>query len=545
MPRIDDIEVIINGEDNSRGAFKTFNGSMTKMGEIAGGILIANVFGKLTESIKGFAFGALQGAKDLEQLEISFTTMLGDADKAKKLINEITEAAKATPFELPELQRASKSLLAFGIEADDIIPTLIRLGDVSSGIGIRVEDIAEIYGKARVQGRLFAEDINQLTGRGIPIIAQFAKQLGVAESEVKGLVEQGIIGFPQLEQAFKDMTGEGGQFEGLMAAQSESLAGIQSNIADTINVMSTDIIRESGLFDIIKQGATEFLEFITNNKDEIKSFFTDFVDGLKDGAKFAQEFLTPIFTWIKENPALVEGIVKFTVAFVALKTAIALTNGFMISFITKVTLLTLRAITMSVSFATATGQVGLFGASLGAVTLGIGGMITLAAALGAAWVVAISDMIGKINEAEASLKKASQTRMDLQQRGADVTATKKQELVASGELSQEQAGKIRDIQDLSRFLNAGVIPSFAQGGDFITNGPQAIMVGDNPSGQERVTVTPLGEDGGGGMTLNLTINASDIISEGNLIQKILDGIGDMAGMQGVEPSELLNMSTPL
>jgi hypothetical protein len=32
---------------------------------------------------------------------------------------------------------------------------------------------------------------------------------------------------------------------------------------------------------------------------------------------------------------------------------------------------------------------------------------------------------------------------------------------------------------------------FAKGGDFITNGPQSIMVGDNPGGQERVQVTPL------------------------------------------------------
>ena len=35
------------------------------------------------------------------------------------------------------------------------------------------------------------------------------------------------------------------------------------------------------------------------------------------------------------------------------------------------------------------------------------------------------------------------------------------------------------------------LPSFARGGDFITNGPQKILVGDNPSGRERVTIRPL------------------------------------------------------
>jgi len=56
-----------------------------------------------------------------------------------------------------------------------------------------------------------------------------------------------------------------------------------------------------------------------------------------------------------------------------------------------------------------------------------------------------------------------------------------------------------------------VVPSFAQGGDFITSGSQMIMVGDNPSGRERVQVTPLdagGEPtgGGGSVQINFTGN---------------------------------------
>jgi len=34
------------------------------------------------------------------------------------------------------------------------------------------------------------------------------------------------------------------------------------------------------------------------------------------------------------------------------------------------------------------------------------------------------------------------------------------------------------------------IPSFATGGDFVTNGPQMMLVGDNPGGKERVSITP-------------------------------------------------------
>ena len=56
----------------------------------------------------------------------------------------------------------------------------------------------------------------------------------------------------------------------------------------------------------------------------------------------------------------------------------------------------------------------------------------------------------------------------------------------------------------------GEIPSFATGGDFVTNGSQMIMVGDNPSGKERVQVTPLdagGDPTGGGGSVNITFNS--------------------------------------
>ena len=46
----------------------------------------------------------------------------------------------------------------------------------------------------------------------------------------------------------------------------------------------------------------------------------------------------------------------------------------------------------------------------------------------------------------------------------------------------------------------------ATGADFITQGRQTLIVGDNPTGRERVQVTPLGNTGGGGGDSSVTIN---------------------------------------
>ncbi len=184
---------------------------------------------------------ALGAAANYEQSEIAFGTMLGSADKARRLMKDLADFGKKTPFELPELIESSKKLVAFGTAQEKLIPTLRRLGDIAAGVGVPVNELAELYGKAQVQGRLFAEDVNQLTGRGIPIIQEFARQFKVADSEVKELVESGQIGFPQLEKAFENLTKEGGKFGGLMEAQSASLSGMVSNFKDGIGEMMRQI----------------------------------------------------------------------------------------------------------------------------------------------------------------------------------------------------------------------------------------------------------------------------------------------------------------
>lgn len=183
----------------------------------------------------------IRKAAEMEQVQTAFSTLLGGADKAKAALSDLKDFAAKTPFEFPELADAARSLIAFGIEQKDLIPTLRAVGDVASAVGAPIGEIAEIYGKARVQGRLFAEDINQLTGRGIPIIQELAKQFGVAETQVKGLVEKGSVNFSNLEAAFVSLTSKGGKFFGMMDQQSQTVAGRWSTLKDRFNELLTGI----------------------------------------------------------------------------------------------------------------------------------------------------------------------------------------------------------------------------------------------------------------------------------------------------------------
>ena len=204
---------------------------------LAGAGLKASLGGALAGGAAAIAGGvkAVTAAADFEQTKVAFATLIGDAAKAEETLARLRKLGAETPFEFPELADAGRKLIAFGEGADTVPETLRRIGDVSAGIQAPVNEIAELYGKARVQGRLFAEDINQLTGRGIPIIQELAKQFGVSDSQVKKLVESGKVGFPAIEQAFIALTSNGGKFAGMMAAQSKTTAGMFSTLKDTVN----------------------------------------------------------------------------------------------------------------------------------------------------------------------------------------------------------------------------------------------------------------------------------------------------------------------
>ena len=69
------------------------------------------------------------------------------------------------------------------------------------------------------------------------------------------------------------------------------------------------------------------------------------------------------------------------------------------------------------------------------------------------------------------------------------------------------AAGLANVLTISRSM--GDLKAFATGGDFVTSGPQMIMVGDNPGGRERVQVTPLSSpniNGPQGITVNIQGN---------------------------------------
>lgn len=302
------LDVVLGAKDKTATGINSALGKISSFSKTAQNI-VAGVFQGVGQKIADVALGALKSlgegfnlAANFEQAQVALETMLGSGEKAKTLLKELSDFAAATPFEFPELVDASKKLIAFGIDAKELVPTLRSIGDIASGVGVPVSELAEIFGKAKVQGRLMAEDINQLTGRGIPIIQELAKQFGVAESEVRGLVTAGAIGFPQLDKAFKDLTSGGGKFTGMMEKQSRTVTGLMSTLKDSIG-MTMKGVAESIIEGLNLRGAissvTSMASSIGPILQTIAKTVTGWIMDLVGSITKFSDFMKPIWqgTW--------------------------------------------------------------------------------------------------------------------------------------------------------------------------------------------------------------------------------------------------------
>lgn len=213
-----------SGTNNADEIVKSLTDSLKRTAIEIGGLM----------AIKKFGSDVIEATGKMQQLQVALSTILQDKSKADQLIADIVQFAAKTPFNLDDVATGAKQLLAYGSSADNVVNELSMLGDVASGLQIPIGQLIYLYGTLRTQGRAMTVDIRQFAGRGIPIYEELAKVLGVSKDQVGELVKEGKVGFKEVEQAFKNMTSEGGKFANLMESSAGTWPQRLSNIEDTL-----------------------------------------------------------------------------------------------------------------------------------------------------------------------------------------------------------------------------------------------------------------------------------------------------------------------
>jgi tape measure domain-containing protein len=184
---------------------------------------------------------AIQTAGEFEKNQIALESMLGSAEKAKVLLQDLVEFSAKTPFQLPGLIEGTKQLLAFGIPADDIIEKLQNLGNIAQGDQGKLTGLVQAFGKIRAKGVASMRELNMMINAGVPIMRALSEEFGVAEAEIFEMSRRGELTFDRIDKAITNLTTGTGMFAGILEKQSQSLLGLWSTLLDNFSLLGKEI----------------------------------------------------------------------------------------------------------------------------------------------------------------------------------------------------------------------------------------------------------------------------------------------------------------
>lgn len=230
----------------TKGNFKRNFGEIASMAKNAAAAIGVTLVAAIGSVIKAGA--------DMERLETGFRSITGGAEQAGKMVARLNQFAVTTPFQLENISRAARQLLAVGTTEDQLSNRLRMLGDIAASSGNQIEEIAAIFAKVKAKGKVELENLNQLAERGVPIFDELRKVTGDANMEFGA----GAVSVSEFNQALEGMTIKGGFAEGAMVNLSDTITGKVTTAIDTLKVGLADLGEESGLLDVVSAAITMF-----------------------------------------------------------------------------------------------------------------------------------------------------------------------------------------------------------------------------------------------------------------------------------------------
>lgn len=173
---------------------------------------------------------AINLASQVEDATIAFEVLTGSAKDGQLLFEQIRKFAAESPVTFSNAAEATKTMMSFGVAAQDVQQNLQMLSDVTGGNNDRFKMLALAFSQTSAAGRLMGQDVLQMINAGFNPLQQISKTTGESMIELKKRMEDGGISAQEVRQAFMDATSEGGMFHGMTDRLAETVSG-KLNIA--------------------------------------------------------------------------------------------------------------------------------------------------------------------------------------------------------------------------------------------------------------------------------------------------------------------------
>lgn len=281
-------------------------------------------FTMLKGMIVGYAgktlFDALIGSNaQFEQKMTSFEVLLGGAEKAQKMMEDLEEFAAKTPLQMDDVSSATQLLLSYGVAQEDVMTRMRQLGDLAQGNAEKLDRVSLAYGQMLAKGKVTGEELRQMTEAGVPLVQDLADVIGISTAELSKMLETGSVGIPELNKAIESMTSEGGKFYNMMEKQSQTMSGMWSTLADNAKIFSRDVGEET--FEYLKGELNSLMDTINQMKEsgELDEIAGDIGERISNVIEFVIKLAKFLYE-MKDAVAAAAG------AFVGLKISMAISS---------------------------------------------------------------------------------------------------------------------------------------------------------------------------------------------------------------------------
>lgn len=265
-----DTKDLERGAKRASNQFKEISKAAKKEGDA-----IKDAFREVYKAV-GIAFSAQQAVafvkqivnvrSEIQALEVSFRTLLGSQQASAELMQQMKEFAAATPLQLGDLAKAAQTMLGFNLAAEEVMPMLKAIGDISMGDAQKFQSLTLAFSQMSSVGKLMGQDLLQMINAGFSPLAVMSEKTGKSIGQLKEEMSHGAISADMVKQAFIDATSEGGKFYGMLASQGDTVKGAIAQLSGAITDMLNGIGERS---EGIIKGSVKSLQWLAQNYETI------------------------------------------------------------------------------------------------------------------------------------------------------------------------------------------------------------------------------------------------------------------------------------
>lgn len=217
-------------------SFDNFKGSLMS---IPGMQFLMNPY-----TLIGAGVGAITAlGAQAEQTSVAFNTLVGNEEKAAKVLQDINNLAAKTPYSNLDFVDNAKMMLSFGVEADKVNGYLKQLGDIASGDKNKLSGLSLVLGQVASANKLSGQDNLQFINQGFNPLKELQKMTGKTYAELQDMMSKGQIGFDAVAAAIRHATSEEGAFYQMSEKQSQTFSGKLSTLVGNIQMKAAELFQ--------------------------------------------------------------------------------------------------------------------------------------------------------------------------------------------------------------------------------------------------------------------------------------------------------------